>query len=99
MLKLLVQGSHDELSRFFLQFQTHSQYVVHPDSIIFQDQDPNDVRLYALFDFCPESRKNLTIQMMTEKGTVVNLNLLDGVVTRFDDGRTYIRGKLYDIFG
>lgn len=99
MLKLLVQGPHDELSRFFLQFQTHSQYIVHPESIILQDQDPGDARLFASFDFCPESRKNLTIQMTTEKGTVVNLSLLDGVITRFDDGRTYIRGKFYDIFG
>ncbi|TCP70628.1 hypothetical protein [Baia soyae] len=99
MLKLLVQGSQDELSRFFLQFQVHSEFSVHPETVQWQDEDQENVQLYASFDFCPESRENLTIQMMTEKGTIVKLDLLDGIVTRFDDGKTYIRGKLYDIFG
>ncbi|MDQ0417415.1 hypothetical protein J2Z48_001588 [Croceifilum oryzae] len=99
MLKLLVQGSQDELSRFFLQFRTHKEFIVHPDSIQLQEEDLENAKLYVSFDFCPESRENLTIQMMTEKGTIVKLDLLDGIVTRFDDGKTYIRGKLYDIFG
>lgn len=99
MLKLLVQGELDELQRFLLQFRMHPQYIIHPDSIRVDSQDEYDASLFAHFDFKPEARKNLTIQMHTEKGIIVNLSLMDGQVTKFGNGITYLSGKVYDIFG
>ena len=98
LLTMKVIGKPYELYRFVCDFKHQPQYQIVPQSEKYDNSNQEQLTFEARFHFQPIKRKEAEIKILAKNGKEISLTLLDCQVIPMGNGKTYIRGKYFDIF-
>jgi hypothetical protein len=101
LLRLRVDGKCESVNHFMQDLKAQPQYQLHSVSGLTEEdhRNNNDVTVICYLDDHPARRKVSHLNLMTSGGKEVKIELLDCQIVDMGNGVTYIRGKVFDIFG
>ncbi|SEN26546.1 hypothetical protein [Lihuaxuella thermophila] len=101
MLRLRVDGKCESVNHFMQDLKAQPQYQLLSESRLTEEDHRNnaDVTVICYLDDKPTQRKVCNLSLSTSSGREVKIEMLDCQIVEMGDGVTYIRGKVFDIFG
>ncbi|RAL25941.1 hypothetical protein [Thermoflavimicrobium daqui] len=97
MIKMQVLGDRNKVNLFMKDFKSLPQYHVITESIFNKFLDENVIG-YTVFDLINPVCKPIVLQITTSNEKELLLDLRNAQVVKSDNGVTWIKGKVNDIY-